>query len=69
MVKFLLNLPGTKFILAEKFSRDPLETFFGHKTSKEPGHNDNPTQCKRFAPILLHGNLKHTKRLYASSLT
>ena len=42
MAKFLLNLPGTKFLLSERFCQDPLESFFGHQRSKG-GRNDNPT--------------------------
>ena len=42
MTKYLLDLPGSKFILSERFCQDPLESFFGQQRSMG-GHNDNPT--------------------------
>ena len=42
MARFLLKLPGVKFLLSERFCQDPLESFFGHQRSKG-GRNDNPT--------------------------
>lgn len=42
MAKYLLSLPGVKFLFAERFCQDPLESFFGHQRSKG-GRNDNPT--------------------------
>ena len=46
MAKYLLNQPGIKFILSEKFCQDPLEVFFG-KQRAQGGRNDNPT-CYQF---------------------
>ena len=42
MARYLLDQPGVKFLLSERFCQDPLESFFGHQRSKG-GHNDNPT--------------------------
>ena len=42
MARYLLDQPGVKFLLSERFCQDPLESFFGHQHSKG-GNNDNPT--------------------------
>ena len=36
------TMPGTKFVLTERFTQDPLEEFFGKQRSFG-GQNDNPT--------------------------
>ena len=33
--------PGVKFLLSERFTQDPLETFFGHQRQRGGG-SDNP---------------------------
>jgi hypothetical protein len=38
----LLDQPGVKFLLSEKFSQDPLEEYFA-KQRRCGGANDNPT--------------------------
>ena len=38
----LLQIPGAKFILNEKFCQDPLEAYFGKQRSQE-GANSNPS--------------------------
>lgn len=42
LTRYLLKLPGKKFVLSEVFCQDPVESFFGHQRSMG-GHNDNPT--------------------------
>ena len=42
MTRYLLALPGVKFLLSERFCQDPLEAFFG-KQRAQGGRNDNPT--------------------------
>lgn len=39
--RYLLNYPGVKFLLSERFTQDPLESFFGHQRQKGGG-SDNP---------------------------
>ena len=42
LVKYLLNYPGMRFVLSERFNQDPIESHFGkHRQMK--GGNDNPT--------------------------
>ena len=41
VAKFLLKIPGVKFLLSERFCQDPLEAFFGNQRAKG-GRNDNP---------------------------
>ena len=40
--RYLLSEPGVKFVLSERFSQDPLESFFGNQWARG-GRNDNPT--------------------------
>lgn len=73
MAKYLLDLPGMKFILSERFCQDPLESFFGQQRSVG-GHNDNPTVqafCKNTVSLRvqgtaalkpLHGNCRKRKK-------
>lgn len=42
MGRYLLSVPGMKFILSERFTQDPLESFFGHQRQRGGGR-DNPT--------------------------
>ena len=42
MSKYLLNTSGVHFILSERFTQDPLESFFGHQRQRGGGR-DNPT--------------------------
>ena len=42
MTRYLLALPGVKFVLSERFFQNPLEAFFG-KQRAQGGRNDNPT--------------------------
>ena len=35
MARFLLKLPGVKFLLSKRFCQDHLESFFGHQRLKE----------------------------------
>ena len=32
--RFLLQQPGVKFLLSERFCQDPLEAFFGHQRAR-----------------------------------
>ena len=41
LTKYLLALPGVRYVLSEKFCQDPLESFFG-KQRMRGGYNDNP---------------------------
>ena len=38
----LISLPGVQFLLSERFSQDPLESFFGKQRARGR-YNDNPT--------------------------
>ena len=38
----LLAVPGVRYVLSEKFTQDPLESFFGKQRYKG-GRNDNPS--------------------------
>ena len=50
MAKKLLQVPGVKFLLSERFTQDPLEEYFGRQ--RERGRrSDNPT-----ADSFLHNN-------------
>ena len=40
--KLLLQQPGVKYLLSEKFSQDPLEEYFGRQR-RSGGANENPT--------------------------
>ena len=41
LVRYLLNYPGMRFVLSERFNQDPIESHFGkHRQMK--GGNDNP---------------------------
>ena len=51
MARYLLRLPGEKYLLSERFCQDPLESFFGHQRSMG-GHNDNPD-----APSFMHNTV------------
>jgi len=42
LIRFLLSLPGVKYVLTEKFCQDPLESFFGQQRA-QGRRNDNPT--------------------------
>ena len=42
MTRYLLAVPGVKFLLSEQFCQDSLEEFFG-KQRAQGGRNDNPT--------------------------
>lgn len=42
VARFLLKVPGVKFLLSERFCQDPLEAFFGNQRAKG-GRNDNPS--------------------------
>ena len=41
MGKYLLSFPGVKFLLSERCTQDPLESFFGHQRQRGGG-SDNP---------------------------
>ena len=41
MGRYLLNFPGVKFLLSERFTQDPLESFFGQQRQRGGG-SDNP---------------------------
>lgn len=41
VARFLLKIPGVKFLLSERFCQDPLEAFFGNQRAKG-GRSDNP---------------------------
>ena len=38
--RYLLKYPGVKFLLSERFTQDPLESFFGHQRQKGGGSNN-----------------------------
>ena len=42
MARFLLKLPGVKYLLSERFCQDPLEEFFSQQRA-QGRRNDNPT--------------------------
>ena len=42
MGHFLLHVSGVNFLLSERFTQDPLESFFG-KQRQRGGGSDNPT--------------------------
>ena len=42
MGRFLLGTAGVKYILSERFTQDPVESFFGHQRQRGGGR-DNPT--------------------------
>ena len=42
MGRFLLGTAGVKYILSERFTQDPVESFFGHQRQQDGGR-DNPT--------------------------
>lgn len=46
LAKFLLDPNGSRFLLSERFTQDPLEAFFGKQRARG-GRSDNPT-AKRF---------------------
>ena len=41
MGRYLLKYPGVKFLFSERFTQDPLESFFGHQRQRGGG-SDNP---------------------------
>lgn len=42
VARYLLSLPGKRSLLSERFSQDPLESFFGKQRARG-GRNENPT--------------------------
>ena len=46
LAKSLLTLDGSRFLLSEWFTQDPVEAFFGKQRARG-GRSDNPT-AKRF---------------------
>lgn len=42
VAQYLLGLPGRRSLLSERFSQDPLESFFGQQRARG-GRNENPT--------------------------
>lgn len=46
LAKSLLDQDGSRFLLSERFTQDPLEAFFGKQRARG-GRSDNPT-VKRF---------------------
>lgn len=42
MGRYLLGVTGVKFLLSEKFTQDPVESFFGQQRQKGGG-SENPT--------------------------
>ena len=42
MGRYLLGISGVKFLLSERFTQDPVESFFGQQRQKGGG-SDNPT--------------------------
>ena len=42
MTTLLFAVPGVRYLLSEKFTQDPLESFFGKQRYKG-GWNDNPS--------------------------
>lgn len=42
MGRYLLGRSGVKFLLSERFTQDPVESFFGQQRQKGGG-SDNPT--------------------------
>ena len=42
LVTVLFQVPGVSFLLSEKFSQDPLESYFGKQRYKG-GRNNNPS--------------------------
>ena len=46
LAKELLSPDGSRFLLSERFTQDPLEAFFGKQRARG-GRSDNPT-AKRF---------------------
>jgi len=45
MARFLLKLPGVKYLLSERFCQDPLEEFFSQQRV-QGRRNDNPIASK-----------------------
>ena len=41
MGQYLLSYPGVKFLFSERFTQDPLESFFGQQRQRRGG-SDNP---------------------------
>lgn len=41
MGRYLLKYPGVKFLLSERFTQDPLESFFGHQRQKGGGSDNS----------------------------
>jgi len=72
LVRFLLSIPGVKYVLMEKFCQDPLESFFGQQRA-QGRRNDNPTVAEftintnslrvqsSIASDPLHGNCRKKK--------
>ena len=42
MGRYLLGISGVKFLLSERFTQDPVESFFGQQRQKGGG-SENPT--------------------------
>jgi len=42
MGRYLLKIDGAKFLLCERFTQDPVESFFGQQRQKGGG-SENPT--------------------------
>jgi len=73
MARFLLKLPGVKYLLSERFCQDPLEEFFSQQRA-QGRRNDNPTASEfkkttvsiriqaSTATDPLHGNCRGRKR-------
>jgi len=65
MVPCLLSAPGVDYILSERLSQDPLESFFG-KQRAAGGRSDNPTVqqfCKNTVSLRVQGSaaLEHLR--------
>ena len=43
MGRYLLKYPGVKFLFSERFTQDPLESFFGQQQQRGGGSNNPNT--------------------------
>ena len=52
MGQYLLGIDGVKFLLSERFTQDPVESFFGQQRQKGSAWESKTPQCIS-SPIIL----------------
>ena len=69
MGRYLLGITGVKFLLSERFTQDPVESFFGQQRQRGGGSENHPTiqqftysfQVQRSTAPLARSNVRASK--------